>query len=129
MPLVGGLAALAVFVAYERRATHPMLRLDLFERRNFTVANLQTVTIYAGLSILFFFLFIFLQQVAGYSALRAGMTTIPATVIMFALSRRMGALADRHGPRLFLAAGPLTAAAGIALFSSCLLYTSDAADE
>jgi len=124
MPLVGGLAALVVFVAYERRATHPMLRLDLFERRNFTVANLQTVTIYAGLSILFFFLFIFLQQVAGYSALRAGMTTIPATVIMFALSRRMGALADRHGPRLFLAAGPLTAAAGIALFSRVGIHTS-----
>ena len=114
--LLGGLAVFASFVAYERRASHPMLRLDLFERRNFSIANLQTLTIYAGLSVLFFFLFIFLQQVAGYSALEAGLTTIPSTLTMFALSRRLGALADRYGPRLFLGGGPLLAAAGILLF-------------
>ena len=114
--LLGGVVAFGSFVVYEQRASHPMLRLDLFERRNFAVANLQTLTIYAGLSVLFFFLFIFLQQVAGYSALQAGLTTIPVTVTMFALSRRLGALADRYGPRLFLSAGPLIAAAGILLF-------------
>ena len=98
--------AFAAFVVYEQRASHPMLRLDLFERRNFAIANLQTLTMYAGLSILFFFLFIFLQEVAGYSALKAGLTTVPSTLIMFALSSRMGALADRFGPRLFLTGGP-----------------------
>jgi EmrB/QacA subfamily drug resistance transporter len=122
--LAGGLAAFAAFVAYERRASHPMLRLDLFAGRNFSVANVQTFTMYAGLAVLFFFLFIFLQQVAGYSALRAGLTTIPSTVIMFVLSRRMGALADRFGPRLFLSAGPLTAAAGILLLLRAGLETS-----
>lgn len=115
LPLVGGLGSLAAFVVFEQRAAHPMLRLDLFGRRNFSVANLQTLTIYAGLSVLFFFLFIFLQEVAGYSALEAGLTTIPTTAIMFVLSRRVGALADRLGPRLFLSAGPLLAAAGILL--------------
>ena len=50
---------------------------------------------YAGLGILFFFLVIFLQQVAGYSALESGLATVPVTVVMFALSRRFGALADR----------------------------------
>jgi EmrB/QacA subfamily drug resistance transporter len=114
--LVVGSAALASFVAYERRASHPMLRLDLFERRNFAIANLQTLTIYAGLSVLFFFLFLFLQQVAGYSALRAGLTTIPTTLTMFVLSRRIGRLADRYGPRLFLSGGPLLAAGGTLLF-------------
>ena len=69
-----------------------------------------------GSSILFFFLFIFLQEVAGYSALKAGLTTIPSTLIMFVLSSRMGALADRYGPRLFMTGGPLIAAAGILLF-------------
>jgi EmrB/QacA subfamily drug resistance transporter len=122
--LLVGLVAFASFVVYERRASHPMLRLDLFERRNFAIANLQTVTIYAGLSVLFFFLFIFLQQVAGYSALRAGLTTIPTTLIMFALSRRLGALADRFGPRFFLSAGPLTAAAGILLLLRVGIETS-----
>ncbi len=122
--LLGGVLAFGSFLAYERRASHPMLQLDLFARRNFALANLQTLSMYAGLSILFFFLFIFLQQVAGYSALKAGLTTIPTTLIMFALSSRMGALADRHGPRLFLAGGPLVSAAGILLFLRAGLETS-----
>jgi EmrB/QacA subfamily drug resistance transporter len=126
--LAGGVVVFASFLIYERRASHPMLRLDLFARRNFAVANLQTLTIYAGLAVLFFFLFIFLQQVAGYSALRAGLTTIPTTLIMFALSRRLGALADRFGPRFFLAAGPLSAAAGILLLLRVDLQTSYAYD-
>ena len=122
--LLGGVGTLALFVTYERRASHPMLRLDLFERRNFAIANVQTLAMYAGLSVLFFFLFIFLQQVAGYSALEAGLTTIPLTLIMFTLSRRLGALADRYGPRLFLAVGPLIAAGGILLFLRVGLNTS-----
>jgi hypothetical protein len=64
-----------------------MLPLGLFASRNFTVANLQTLAMYAAISVLFFFLFIFLQEVAGYSALEAGLTTLPSTAIMFALSR------------------------------------------
>ena len=116
VPLIGGLVAFCSFLLYERRTAEPMLKLELFVRRNFAVANLETLTMYAGLSILFFFLVIFLQQVAGYSALRSGLTTIPATLIMFALSRRFGALADRYGPRFFMGAGPLIAAAGILLF-------------
>jgi MoxR-like ATPase len=44
-----------------------------------------------------------------------GFATIPVTIVMFALSRRFGALADRFGPRLFMGGGPLVAAAGILL--------------
>jgi predicted MFS family arabinose efflux permease len=83
---------------------------------------------YASLSILFFFLVIFLQQVAGYSALRSGLTTLPVTMVMFALSRRFGALADRYGPRLFMGAGPLIAAAGILLLLRTGMHTSYVAD-
>jgi EmrB/QacA subfamily drug resistance transporter len=124
VPLAGGVIAFLSFLAYERRAAHPMLKLDLFSRRNFAVGNLETLTMYAGLSILFFFLLIFLQQVAGYSALRSGLTTLPVTVIMFALSRRFGALADRYGPRFFMGVGPLVAAAGILLFLRTGIHTS-----
>ena len=93
-----------------------MLRLDLFSHRNFAFGNLETLTMYAGLSILFFFLVIFLQEVARLLGLEAGLTTVPATAIMFLLSSRMGALADRYGPRLFMAGGPLSPSAGILLF-------------
>ena len=114
LPIVGGLALLAGFVAYERRVTAPMLPLGLFRNRDFAVGNLETLSMYAGLSLLFFFLAIFLQRGAGYSAVAAGSASIPVTVIMFLLSRRFGALADRFGPRLFMGLGPLVSAAGLA---------------
>jgi EmrB/QacA subfamily drug resistance transporter len=115
IPLTAGIATFAGFVVYERRTAEPMLKLELFSRRNFSVGNAETLSMYAGIAILFFFLVIYLQQVAGYSAVRSGLTTVPVTLVMFALSRRFGALADRHGPRLFMGCGPLVAAGGILL--------------
>jgi EmrB/QacA subfamily drug resistance transporter len=114
-PLVGGIVLLAAFLVWESRTPQPMVKLGLFRRRNFAVGNLETLSMYAGLSILFFFLVIYLQQVAGYSALHAGLVTVPVTIEMFLLSRRFGALADRLGPRLFMGVGPLVAAGGILL--------------
>jgi EmrB/QacA subfamily drug resistance transporter len=116
-PLIGGIVALAAFIAWERRTPQPMLKLELFRRRNFRIGNIETFTMYGGLSVLFFFLVIYLQQVAGYTALQSGLATLPTTVIMFALSRRFGVLADRHGPRLFMGAGPIVAAAGILMLA------------
>src|SRR5437016_3832223 len=109
-PLLVGALLLVIFVFYESRARDPMLPLKLFRRRNFAAGNVETFSMYAGLAILFFFLTIFLQQVAGYSPLQAGFATLPVTVVMFALSRRFGALSDRFGPRFLLIAGPLVAA-------------------
>ena len=116
-PLAVGLAAFASFLVYERRVAEPMLPLHLFARRNFAVGNLETLAVYAGIAILFFFLVIYLQQVTGYGALESGLTTLPVTLVMFSLSRRSGALADRLGPRLFMGAGPLVSAGGILLLA------------
>jgi EmrB/QacA subfamily drug resistance transporter len=115
IPLAAGVAIFAAFLIYERRTAEPMLKLELFSRRNFAVGNAETLSMYAGIAILFFFLVIYLQEVAGYSAVRSGLTTVPVTLVMFAFSRRFGALADRHGPRLFMGCGPLVAAGGILL--------------
>jgi EmrB/QacA subfamily drug resistance transporter len=115
IPLLGGGVTFALFLVYERRIAQPMLELELFARRNFAVGNLETLVMYAGLAALFFFLTIFLQQTAGYSALESGLAVVPVTLVVFALSRPLGALADRYGPRLFMGAGPLVAAAGLAL--------------
>ncbi|MGO9886480.1 MAG: DHA2 family efflux MFS transporter permease subunit [Solirubrobacteraceae bacterium] len=118
VPGLGGLALLAVFIDHERRTPAPMLPLGLFKRRNFAVGNLQTFTMYGGLSITFFLLVLYLQEVAGYSALDAGFALMPSTIVMFFLSKRMGRLADRYGPRLFMGLGPLTAAVGLALMTT-----------
>ncbi len=115
IPLIAGALLFGVFLVYESRARHPMLSLNLFKRRNFAVGNVETFAMYAGLSVLFFFLVLFLQQVAGYSPLRSGLATLPVTIVMLVLSRRFGALADRHGPRLFMGGGPLLAGAGLLL--------------
>jgi EmrB/QacA subfamily drug resistance transporter len=116
VPLIAGLALLACFLLYEWRARDPMLPLGLFRRRNFSAGNAETFAMYAGLSILFFFLTLFLQQIGGYTPLQSGLATLPTTVIMFALSKRFGALADRYGPRFFMGAGPLVGACGLLLF-------------
>jgi EmrB/QacA subfamily drug resistance transporter len=116
VPLLVGVALLAAFTLYEARTRDPMLPLGLFRRRNFAAGNVETFAMYAGLSILFFFLVLFLQQIGGYSPLQSGLATLPVTVIMFVLSRRFGALADRFGPRFFMGAGPLVCAVGLVLF-------------
>jgi EmrB/QacA subfamily drug resistance transporter len=118
IPLVGGVLLGALFVLYEARvARDPMLPLDLFRSRNFAVGNAATLTIYAGLGAATFFVAIFLQQVAGYSALEGGLALTPITVMLVGLSRRWGRLAARYGPRLFMGVGPIVAGAGLALFA------------
>jgi EmrB/QacA subfamily drug resistance transporter len=111
---LGGLM-FAAFLAYEARTDAPMLPLGLFRRRNFAAGNVETFAVYAGLGLVFFFLVLFLQQVAGYTALEAGTATLPPTIVMFLLSTRFGALADRFGPRLFMGGGPLVSAIGLVL--------------
>ncbi len=115
VPLIAGVSLFGCFVLFESRARDPMLPLGLFRRRNFSAGNIETFSMYAGLSVLFFFLALFLQQVGGYSPLESGLATLPSTLVLFALSRRFGGLADRYGPRLFMGAGPLVAAGGLVL--------------
>jgi EmrB/QacA subfamily drug resistance transporter len=115
-PLLAGVVLLGTFIFYESRARGPMLPLGLFRRGNFSAGNIETFSMYAGLSILFFFLVLFMQQIGGYSPLNSGLVVLPVTIMMFFLSRRFGALADRFGPRFLMGAGPLVAAAGLLLF-------------
>jgi EmrB/QacA subfamily drug resistance transporter len=115
VPALAGVAMLILFVLHEARTEHPMLPLGLFRRRNFTVGNVETLLMYGGLSAVIFFLVLFLQQVAGYDALQAGLATLPITIVMFILSRRAGRMADRYGPRWFMGGGPLVAAVGLAM--------------
>jgi len=111
--LVLGVVLLAAFVWWEHRTPQPMLPLSLFRRRNFSFANVETLFVYAGLSTLTFFLVLFLQQLAGYSALKSGFALLPVTVVMFLLSPRVGRMSMRVGPRLFMGIGPLVAALGV----------------
>lgn len=116
VPLSIGIIAFVAFLLLERKSKQAMLPLSLFSVRNFAVGNLATFAIYAGLSVLTFLVVIFLQQVSHYTALAAGLATLPITILMFFLSPRFGALSGKFGPRFFMAAGPIIAAVGAALF-------------
>jgi EmrB/QacA subfamily drug resistance transporter len=114
---LGGVAALAAFVAWERRSAAPMLPLDIFTSRQFTAANLVTFVVYGALGGSLFLMPIQLQRVLGYSPLASGVALIPITVVLLLLSARAGHLASRIGPRLPMTLGPLGVAAGFALFT------------
>jgi EmrB/QacA subfamily drug resistance transporter len=116
--LVGGLASFAGFLVRERFAADPMMPLDLFRVRNFWTGNVATTFVYAALSLNGFVLGVYLQQGAGLPATLAGLASLPATLIMIFLSSRVGALAGRIGPRLFMTAGPLIMGVGALLLLS-----------
>ena len=102
-------------MAVQARSPHPMLPLSLFTYRQFTAANAATLAVYAALAGMMFLLVIYLQQVAGYSALAAGAALLPITALMLLFSARAGALSERIGPRWPMTAGPLIMAAGMLL--------------
>lgn len=113
--LAAGVAALAGFVAVQARSPHPMLPLSLFRSRQFTAANAATLAVYAALSGMMFLVVIYLQQVAGYSALAAGASLLPVTGLMLLFSARAGHLAEVIGPRWPMTIGPLVMAGGMLL--------------
>jgi EmrB/QacA subfamily drug resistance transporter len=115
--LVVGVTSLIAFPLWERRTPHPMMPLHIFAARNFAVGNLATVFLYAGVSLGMLIVGLFLQETAGLSATQAGLATLPIPILSFLLARRFGTLAGVHGPRLFMAVGPLIAAIGYLLMA------------
>lgn len=116
-PLAVGAVLFAGFLAWERRVPAPMVPLEMFRIRDFSVANAATLTVYAGLGSATFFVAIFLQQVSGYTATEGGLALAPITVCLVLFSRGWGGLAQRAGPRPFMTAGPLVMGVGLLLFT------------
>lgn len=111
-----GILAFVTFLLRERTAKQPMLPLGLFAVRNFAWGNLTTTFVYGAISLGGFLLAVFLQQVAGYPATLAGLATLPVTILSILLSSRIGALAGKYGPRLFMTVGPIITAVGFFLY-------------
>lgn len=124
VPAIIGAVSFVLFILHERRTAQPMMPLSLFRVRNFSVGNVSTFFVYGALSLGTFLLAVFLQQVAGYSATLAGLSTLPTTIISIALSTQIGRLAGTFGSRLFMFVGPIVAGVGFLL----LLRVTDSAD-
>ncbi|MGI8564750.1 MAG: MFS transporter [Candidatus Dormibacter sp.] len=124
LALALGALSLAALPLWLSKTAHPLVSLTLFKVRSFTVINLATLVIYASLYISGYYLLLFLQGVAGYSAAAAGLSGLPVSLFLIFLSPRIGRLAGRFGPRPFLVAGPLLMAAGTAWLARIPQHTS-----
>ena len=109
---IGALATVA-FPFLMARRPNPLVPLDLFRSRVFTVINVSTLLIYGALYVSGYFQTLFLQGVLGYTPVASGLIALPTGILLTVLSTRVGALAGRLGPRRFLVAGPLVMAAGL----------------
>jgi EmrB/QacA subfamily drug resistance transporter len=110
--LVVGIACLVAFVLWERRTPHPMMPLRLFSVRSFAVGNLATIGIYASVSLGTLLIPLVVQEVGHLPATVSGLITLPTTVVSLVLSRFIGGLAGRFGPRPFMTIGPFITTLG-----------------
>lgn len=113
--LVAGLACIAAFVWWQLKAPSSTVPLHLFTIRNFGVGNVMAVLYFGGVSMGTVVVVLFLQEVAGFSALQAGIATLPWPMLSFVIASRVGALSAVVGPRVFVVVGPLVAALGFVL--------------
>src|SRR4051812_543440 len=90
-----GIGAIVAFLVLESRSSHPMLPLRLFKNRQFSGTNGTTLAVYGALGGALFMVVLELQIAMGYSALEAGASLVPMTLIMFFLSPPPGMLAPR----------------------------------
>jgi EmrB/QacA subfamily drug resistance transporter len=112
-----GFIALISFFLIQSRSRHPMLPLGIFRSRQFSGANATTLVVYGALTGAFVLIVLELQRYLGYSALEAGASLLPITVLLLILSAKAGTLAQRVGPRLPMTFGPLLAGVGLLLFT------------
>jgi EmrB/QacA subfamily drug resistance transporter len=118
LPLILGLLSLVAFVLWQRRAPQPMLPLELFQRRNFSMGNIATIFIYGALALGGFIVVVYLQEVAGYAATLAALAFLPSSIGIILLSSYFGRLSGKYGPRMFMTLGPLIAGIGYVTFLS-----------
>lgn len=115
--LLIGIVGFIAFIIVEQRVKYPLIPLSLFRNRVFSGVNFMTLIMFAGLGGPFFFLTLNFQQVQGYTAAQAGLATIPTAVSIFLLSRFVGSLSDRIGPRPILTVATLLMMSGFLMMS------------
>ncbi len=107
----------ATFVAIELRSAKPLVPFSIFRLRTLTGANVVGLLVGASLFSMFFFISLYMQQVLGYSAIKAGLSYLPLALTIMASAAIASQLVTRLGYKPVLAAGLLFIVAGLAWFS------------
>jgi EmrB/QacA subfamily drug resistance transporter len=113
-PLVGGAALVAAFIWWESRTAAPMLPLEFFRNRTFTLANIASLLMFFGMFGSIFFLAQFFQTVQGYTPLQSGLRILPWTAMPIFIAPLAGAFSDKIGGQRLMAVGLAMQAAGLA---------------
>ena len=115
--ILGSFAAaivlLSLFVWWEARADDPMMKLELFAIRNFSVANVLALATSFGMLGVFFPMTVFLQGALGLSPLEAGLAMLPNGLVLMFVAPTAGRLSDKIGARWILVTGLSLMAVGI----------------
>ena len=116
--MAAGLVLLAAFVAIEGRfAKAPLMPLRIYASRTLRASNLVVFLLGAATFAMWFFLSLYLQQVRGYSPLRAGLAFLPMTLSIVAGSTLASRVVTRVGAKPLLVAGMSLQAVGLLLFT------------
>ena len=115
--LAGAAALIIAFTVIEARSAAPLLPLSFFRNRTVTAANLAGLLLGGVMFPMFVFLSLYMQQVLGYSAIKAGVAFLVIAVGLIASSGLAQGLVTKVGAKLVLAAGLLGFAAAQVLFA------------
>src|SRR5919108_1724013 len=113
--IVAGIIIFLAFIVFERFQPEPLLPLSLFGNLNFSVAIWVSAVVAFGMLGFFIPMTIFLQSVLGFSALQAGLTFIPMSLLSMIVAPIAGRLSDRFGGKYILMLGLTCFAAGMGL--------------
>jgi len=111
--LAAGAILLATFALVEARSRDALLPVRLLRQRDRLGANLIMLAVGTAVFGVFFFITLFVQDIWGYSALRAGVAFLPLTAVLLAASGTAAALVPRIGARPLLLAGGAASAGGL----------------
>ncbi|MFE1349056.1 MFS transporter [Streptomyces sp. NPDC058757] len=114
LPLLGGLALLAVFAAVEKRTKEPLVPLGIFRNRAVSAANAGIMLCGASSFAMWFFMTVYAQNVLGYTPLQAGLALVPSSLAVLVGSKAAPRLMAVTGARALAVTGVLVAAAGFA---------------
>ncbi len=130
LALIGaGIALLAGFVLIEGKfAKAPLMPLRIYRSRTLSAANVTVVLVGAATFGMWFFLTLYLQQVLGYSPLKAGFAFLPMTICIIAGSTIVSRIVQRIGPKRLLVAGMTSQALGLLLFTRLPVHGSYVSD-
>ncbi len=110
-------AMLTAFVLLELRQRLPMLDLSLFRSGTFAGANIAVLLVALAMFGVFFFLSLYMQGILGYSAVQAGASFLPMTILIILIAPIAGKTSDRIGSRWLMTAGMLLVSAQLVYFS------------